>query len=204
MVKHSRRHSRVSRKRSHKRRHSRRASRRASRRCWMGGSPAAVNDNSMAAPSAQSLAQGADYERLHTGQHGGGAFSLAAAAPVGYTGMLDSSLRGAARVDPIDQAVDQIQGMSDQSGGGRRKRKGSRKSLRRRKGRKGSRKSLRRRKSSRKSLRRRRQRGGAALQPADYGAPGMLLGAADEAKALAGMNPEWKLAADPTSFAPRS
>jgi hypothetical protein len=50
----------------------------------------------------------------------------------------------------------------------------------------------------------RKMRGGAALHPADYGSPGMLLGAADQAKALMGMNPEWKLATDPGAFAPRS
>jgi len=31
----------------------------------------------------------------------------------------------------------------------------------------------------------------------------MLLSPADEARALGGMNPEWKLATDPTAFAPK-
>jgi hypothetical protein len=50
-----------------------------------------------------------------------------------------------------------------------------------------------------------RQRGGAAYaltQAQDYSAPGMLLSPSAEARALGGMNPEWKLASDPTSFVP--
>jgi hypothetical protein len=48
-------------------------------------------------------------------------------------------------------------------------------------------------------------RGGAAYSIAGaqaVGAPGMLLSPAQEATALTGMNPEWKLAMDPSSFAP--
>lgn len=48
-------------------------------------------------------------------------------------------------------------------------------------------------------------RGGAALSLAnaqDFRAPGMLLTPGQEAAALGGMNPEWKLATDPNSFAP--
>jgi hypothetical protein len=49
-------------------------------------------------------------------------------------------------------------------------------------------------------------RGGAALTPlghaADFGSPGMLLSPNQEAQALAGMNPEWKLASDPGAFKP--
>ena len=52
----------------------------------------------------------------------------------------------------------------------------------------------------------RRMRGGFAYalsQAQDYSAPGMLLSPAAEARALAGMNPEWKLATDPSAFAPK-
>ena len=53
----------------------------------------------------------------------------------------------------------------------------------------------------------RRQRGGAASSlshAADYSSPGMLLSPAMENRALMGMHTqEWKLAEDPTSFAPR-
>ena len=54
--------------------------------------------------------------------------------------------------------------------------------------------------------RRMRQRGGShglLSQAQDYSAPGMLLSPSAEARALAGMNPEWKLATDPSSFAPK-
>jgi len=49
------------------------------------------------------------------------------------------------------------------------------------------------------------QGGGAAVSLANaqnFGAPGMLLSPGQEAAALGGMNPEWKLAMDPASFAP--
>jgi hypothetical protein len=142
-------------------------------------------------------------------QRGGAAVSLASSAPVGYTGMLDDSLRGAARIAPLDHSISAVQGMRDQAGGARRGRKG-------RKGRKGSKMARTSRRMTRRisksllkamaRLRRlsRKMRGGAAMQPADYGSPGMLLSGADEAKAMMGMNPEWKLAADPAAFAPRS
>jgi hypothetical protein len=170
--------------------------------------------------SAQQLAQGGDYLALHKGQHGGSscgvpmqrggaAVSLAAAAPVGYTGMLDDSLRGVARVGPLDQSIGAIQGMRDQSGGARRKR-GSAAAARKaiaaaRRATKRARQTLaklfrRMRKATRMG---RRQRGGAALNPADYGAPGALLSGADQAKAMMGQNPEWRLAADPAAFAPK-
>ena len=46
--------------------------------------------------------------------------------------------------------------------------------------------------------------GGAhSMSPSDYGAPGMLLSPDQEARALGGMNPEWKLASDPRAFAPK-
>jgi hypothetical protein len=51
-----------------------------------------------------------------------------------------------------------------------------------------------------------KKRGGFAYalsQAQDYSAPGMLLTPAGEARALAGMNPEWKLATDPNAFSPK-
>ena len=49
---------------------------------------------------------------------------------------------------------------------------------------------------------------GGAVQPAldlaaSANAPGMLLDAGAEARAVRGMNPEWSLAPNPNSFAPR-
>ena len=170
--------------------------------------PADVNDTNpnMDGPGRLNLAQGGDYLSLHEGQHGGAAVSLANSAPPGYTGMLDDSLRGAARIGVLDTSMGDIQGMSDQAGGARRRRKGKKST--RRKGKKSTRrkgkKSTRRgKKGGRRS--RRRQRGGAMASlegAADVSAPGMLLSPSQEAQALNGMNPEWKLATDPNSFNP--
>ena len=206
-----------------------------SRRCWSGGNPMQM-----------SLAQGKDYLDIHKEQHGG-------MAPVGTTGMLDDSLRATARIGVLDESLQQIQGMSDQSGGGRKRRKSGGKGLiqglgkklknmassvkRSLVGRKSfprkmmnsfSRKAMmggkRRRKNNMMSRRRkvmnmlggRRKRGsrrrkvmmgGAAMSPfsmaQDYSAPGELLSPQAEARAMMGMNPEWKLATDPNSFAPK-
>lgn len=213
--------SRSRRSRSRSRKMNRRAKRRGSRRQRGGQAP--VNDTSMNSASNMSHAQGKEYANIHANQHGGAAVSLAAAAPVGYTGMLDDSLRATARIGPIDASMAEIQGMSDQSGGGRRRRgrasrvrgaiKGAMRNFRygfmhpvrttRRVGRNVTR-ALKRALKFRGS-RRRGMRGGAgsSIGPmADYASPGMLLSPAQEARALMGMNPEWRLAADPKAFAP--
>jgi len=98
-------------------------------------------------------------------------------ADLDYTGVLDSSLRGAARMDPLDQSYNEIVGMKDQGGGGRRRRRKSGK-------------------KSRKS--RRKMRGGFA--PVD--APTMILEGDQAKEAVMAMNPEWKLAETPGSFDP--
>jgi hypothetical protein len=168
--------------------------------------------NFMASASKQMLAQGKDFAQIHSAQHGGAAVSLANSAPVGYTGVLDQSLRGFARVGGLDNSMQEIQGMSDQSGGGRRK---SRKSRKSRNGRKGSRrmmyggtrkdksKSRKGKGKSRRSSRRMMYGGAQSVSPSDYGAPGMLLSPDQEARALGGMNPEWRLAGDPRAFTPK-
>jgi hypothetical protein len=154
--------------------------------------PATVDDTSMLNSSKLNLAQGGDYQSLHEGQHGG-AISFANSAPPGYTGILDDSLRAAARVIPVDQSIAAASGMKDQGGGGRRRRKASR-----RKGAKGK----------KASRRRRAMRGGAAMTPfstaADVGSPGMLMSPGMEHKAMMGMHTaEWKLAENPNSFTPK-
>lgn len=241
----------------------------------LNSTPASVDDSSMSSASAQSQAQGKQYDQMHAGQKGG-AYSLAASAPVGYTGVLDDSLRASARVGGLDSSFNQIQGMSDQSGGRRGK---SRKSRKSHKGRKGSRrrrqggggvlntikgalgmgpkdlsgnlvpnpnaatnasavpkpvdattmpvapaatttpapplgggmrffrnlKAMFGSRKGRKGRKGSRQRGGAGYQVGpsqSYDSPGMLLPPAMENKALMGMNPEWGLAKDPSSFAP--
>jgi len=217
----------------HRKSKARKASRKASRKMRGGAhlSPADINDSTMMGPSNQMLAQGKDYQAIHAGQHGG-SYQYSNQAPVGDQGLLDASLRAAARITPLDAATAAASGMSDQSGGSRKGRifnwkslskrfgmgkkskskksmfNGLRKMFKSRKGKgKGKSKS---KKSMFNGLRKmfkgksRKQRGGANLtNQADYSAPGMLLSPSMEAKALGGMNPEWKLAADPTSFAPK-
>lgn len=170
--------------------------------------PADINDSSMDISSKLSSAQGQQYASIHAGQHGGQNAMIPAGyhkmpngsimansahtqsggmADVGYTGVLDSSLRGAARMDPLDQSFNEIAGMKDQGGGGRRRR-----------GRKASRKG-RSKAASRKSRKSRRSmRGGFA--PVD--APTMFLQGDQAKEAVMGMNPEWKLAENPASFDP--
>ena len=161
----------------------------------MGGAqvvlPADLTDSSMGGPARMSLSQGGDYLSLHKGQYGGAAVNLSAAAPMGYTGMLDDSLRATARVTPIDESVSAIQGMQD--GGSRRGKRANHKAM------------LAMLKKINKKLSRRKQRGGmpyALTQAQDYSSPGMLLSPSAERAALGGMNPEWKLASDPGAFAP--
>ena len=130
-------------------------------------------------PSNLSAAQGTEYKDIHKGQYGG-AYTPMEGAPVGTTGVLDESLRATARVTTLDDSVGAIQGMSDQSGGARRRRARRRRGTRRHSG------------------------GGASLSAAaDYSAPTHLLSAGAEAKALMQQNPEWSLAKDPSSFAPK-
>ena len=195
-------------KRGGSRKMTRRSRSRSRGGCWSGGSHAGIDDMSMEAASKLSLAQGGDYQTIHSKQHGG-------MAPVGYTGVLDDSLRASARIAVLDQSVGAIQGMSDQSGGGRRKK--AKKTMKAKKSKK-AKKTMKAKKSKNakkiahkfimamlKNLRK-KQRGGsthALTQAQDYSAPGMLLSPAAEARALAGMNPEWKLATDPSAFAPK-
>ena len=178
-------------------------------RCWKGGA-ASVNDTSMNASSRLSLAQGGDYQTIHAKQHGG-------MAPVGYTGVLDDSLRATARVAVLDESMGAIQGMSDQAGGGRKKKythKNIMAMLKKMKKQNGGSAKKRSRSSQKRSFTHadiikmvkalRNQKGGSnnLSQAQDYSAPGMLLSPSAEARALGGMNPEWKLASDPTAFVP--
>jgi len=169
-----------------------RSSRRSMRGGWQRLTPMGtpVNDTSMKGPTMVSDAQGGEYRSMHEGQHGGA--SLGEGAAVGDTGVLDSSMRVHARVTPIDQALSETAGMRDQSGGRRRRR-----SMRKKRG--SRRRSMRKKRGSRRRSMRRKH-GGGVLMPASADAHGMILPAS--AGAEAGMNPEWKLAANPTSFIP--
>ena len=188
------------RKNTRKNRKTNRKSRRANRRNRRqngGSDPAPTVGNPMAGMQQQSLSQGRQFDAYHANQHGGalegGPFPGAIVEP----SILPQALHASARVAPIDAAIAQIQNLKDQSGG-RRGRKGRKAS---RKGRKGSRKG---RKGSRKSRNTRRYRGGAydLANAQSVSAPGMLLSPAMEARALNGMNAEWKLAENPMAFAP--
>ncbi len=190
--KHSRRHSRKH--RTHKRRHHR----------MRGGdsSAASVNGDSMKPMTQQSLAQGQQFANMHANQHGGGALD-AGAYPTAVTeqALLPGNLMAAARVAPLNAALNAIANMKDpgQAGGGRR-RKGRKAS---KKARKASRKSRKGSRKSRKGRKTRRMRGGAfGDNAASVNAPGMLLDPAQMGKALSGMNAEWKLAENPAAFAP--
>jgi len=152
-----------------------------------------------------------------TGSMQGGAAPLADA--LSGAPLLPEGMHASARIAALDKHFDAIKGMSDMDGGRRRRRRSaSRKASR--KGRKASRKASRsaNRKASRsasrkgrkasrsanrkgrKASRRTRQRGGAALNPADIGAEPMLL----KDYSGAGLNAEWKVAADPDAYKPRS
>ena len=187
----AKRHSRrMSRKhRTHRRRHHR----------MRGGdsSPSPVTGTGMAEMSAQSLAQGQQFANIHANQHGGGLDAGPFPGAVTEQALLPGNMAAAARVAPLNAALDAIANMKDpgQAGGRRRGRKASKKA------RKASKKG---RKASRKSRRTRRMRGGAAYDsnPASVSAPGLLLSGSQMAKALSGMNAEWKLAENPAAFAP--
>ena len=200
-------------KRSTKR--TKRSTKRTAKRRHRGGalslSPADVSDATMFGPSSQSSAQGTDYARIHQGQHGGA--SLAAAAPVGDQGLLDPSLRSSAHLAGLDAAVTAASGMRDQAGGARKKTmskrfrnlyKATKRSVKKGLSMKRFRNLYKATKRSVKkglSMKRFRslfkaKRGGGSYQYAnqgDYSAPGTLLPPSMEAKALAGMHPDWAL-----------
>jgi len=148
-------------------------------------------ESSLSSPSKMMLSQGNEYQSIHAGQHGGAVAVNLAPAPPGFTGVLENGLRSQAWLGPLDASMQAVQGMSDQSGGRRRGRKASRRGRKAsRRGRKGS----------------RRMRGGSAFSLShaqEFGAPGMLLSPGQEAQALESMNPEWKLATNPSAFTPR-
>ena len=181
-----------------------RKSRRASRRSLNGGydsnnaSPLELNDTSMMSPQRLSIGQGNQFADLTKNMHGGmGVY------PGSVTdSALPQNLHASARLLALDQKYAEIANMSDQAGGRRRRRKASRKSRKAsRKSRKASRKNRKASRKNRKTRRNRRQMGGATLGYAPTDAPGMLLDAAQTARA--GLNPEWKLAEDVNSFTPK-
>ena len=167
------------------------------RRMMYGGesAPAPTAGNSMSSMQAQSFKQGEQFAGYHANQHGGNLQAGPFPVVVTESSILPQALHASARVAPQDAALAQIANLRDQDGG-RRRRKGRKgKSSKARKGRKASRKQTRRH-------RKRVSRGGSLENAAPFGGPTMLLPSSLEAKALMGMNSEWKLAEDPKAFAP--
>ena len=182
-------------------------------------------------PSQMNIAQGKQYDSFHMNQHGGmGPYpssvvdsllpsDMAASARVTPLNTYINDVKGLR--DPGQEA---------QMGGRRRMTRRNLRTARRmirrngrtlrrmvRRDRRMMRRATRRnarnsRRASRKSKRNShgrfmKMRGG-AVQPAldlaaSANAPGMLLDAGAEARAVRGMNPEWSLAPNPNSFAPR-
>jgi len=172
---------RMAKGRNMKKRTHRKGTRRMSSRRMRGGyvlTGAELNDTSMNSANKLNLLQGQQYASLHANQHGG-------VAPVGDTGVMDVG-RVEARLGPLDASFQEISGMKDQAGGRRRK---SHKS-----GRKSCRKS---RRSGRRSTRKYMRGGVASVNDSTT-----LLPVSMEKQAVMEMNPEWKLAENPTSFNP--
>jgi hypothetical protein len=162
-------------------------------------------------PSQMNIAQGKQYESFHMNQHGGmGAYPSSV-----VSSLLPSDMAASARITPLNNDINEVKGLRDpgqeaQMGGRRRTRNSrgrftkKRAGQKARKGRKGTKRNGRKRNASGRFL---KMRGGAVQPPLDLAAsssaPGMLLDTASEARAVRGMNPEWTLAPNPNSFAPR-
>ena len=172
--------------------------------------------SSMKPMTAQSLAQGQQFANMHANQHGGGLDAGPFPGAVTEQALIPANLANAARVAPLNAALNAIANMKDpgQAGGSRKGRKGRKASKKARKAtkkarkgtkksRKGSRKGAKASRKNRKGSKTRRMRGGAFGDNAQsVNAPGLLLNSAQMSKALSGMNAEWKLAENPAAFAP--
>jgi len=182
----------------------------------MGGEysmPSPVGDVSMKAPMNMSLAQGQQFADYHKNQHGGVLLGGPYPGIVTEESLIPANMALSARTAPLNAALNEIRNMNDQAGG-KRKRRGNtmrknRKNTRKnRKNTRKNRKNYRKRRNNNMSMRKRRNSrrnnmmGGAVLSPALASAPGLLLPAGLEAKAVSGMNSEWKLAENARAFAP--
>lgn len=203
--KHSRRMSRKH--KTHKRKHARR----------MRGGMAPVSGAGMEGMMKQSLAQGENYQNIHAAQHGGAYTPLGGAAlQEALSGSSLSPNAAASRTEQLDAAYNAIKNMEDypgerggavaQKGGKHRRGHKGRKGMKSRKGKshKGRKVTRKGRKAMRKTRKGRKMRGGAAYDsnPAPFTGPSLLLSGPQMAKALSGMNAEWKLAENPAAFAP--
>jgi hypothetical protein len=158
-------------------------------------------------PSQMNIAQGKQYDAFHMNQHGGmGAYPSSV-----VDSLLPSEMAASARITPLNNDINEVKGLRDPNQMGGRRRRRTRNSRGRftkkragQKARKGTKRNGRKRNASGRFL---KMRGGAVQPPLDLAAsssaPGMLLDTASEARAVRGMNPEWTLAPNPNSFAPR-
>lgn len=208
-------------RRASKSRKSRRTNRK-SRRAQRGGQ-APVN-YSNPGPMNINLAQGRQYDAYHANQHGGGLGYGPYPGAVDAPTVLPADLTAAARLLPLNDAFAQIRGMTDQDGGRRRRgrkgsRKGSRKSRKSYKKQRGGdfvrwggarRLGTNKRRMSRKRSSKKGRKGTKKQRGGSYAEMRFPMPVGDESKMLipaslqaqAGLNPEWKLAENPLSFAP--
>jgi hypothetical protein len=163
-------------------------------------------------PMGLNLAQGQQFAAYHSGQHGGGLAYGPYPGAVQEASVLPADLVASAHLLPLNASFDYIRQFgpdADLKGGRRRSRRGGKGSRRGSKGRKATRKSRKGRKQRGGVLVRwgggaRRMRGGSYAEmryPMPVGEESkMLIPAALQAQA--GLNPEWKLAENPSSFDP--
>ena len=183
-----------------------------------------------AGPAELNLGQGRQFSNMTRSYHGGGLVGGPYPTALGNT--LPQDLIGAAKLEPLQKAFDEIKGMQD---GGRRckasrkSRKASRKNRKNRKsrknrtlkGRKASRKNRKNRKASRKNRKNRKSRNARKNRKDRKSRNARTLkgrkGGAhlgyqnvnapgmlltNAQYAKAGLSPEWALAKDPNAFAP--
>jgi hypothetical protein len=177
-------------------------------------------------PMNLSLAQGKQFDAYHASQHGGAVAYGPYPGAVTEPSMLPANLVGPAHLLPLNAAFAEIRQFgpeSDLKGGARRRSRKNRKSSKSRKARKGSRKAHRKQRGgvlvrwgggsrkSRKGSRKSRKGGRKAYKGGAYAELRFPMPVGDETKMLippqlqaqAGLNPEWKLAENPLSFAPK-
>ena len=98
------------------------------RRMNGGSSPAPVMGNPMGGMQAQSLAQGRQFESYHANQHGGALDGGPFPGVVVQPSLIPNNMMNAARVAPLNAALNAIANMKDPGqAGGRRKGRKSRK-----------------------------------------------------------------------------
>lgn len=170
------------------------------------------------APMKLNLAQGQQFAAYHANQHGGAGTAFGPyPGAVQEASVLPADLIASAKLLPLNQSFDYIRQFGPSSdnpnlkGGKRRGRKSGRKSRK-------SRKTTRRQRGGsgaglvrwgagggrRRRTSHRRQRGGSAAEmslPMDVAESSKML-IPSSLQAQAGLNPEWKLAENPASFAP--